>query len=96
MNDADADVDAGDGAARRDAEPPVDVATAVAYLQWGAIAALALLALVAVAGLYASLSELIDVWVAPRYRPPARAALNFAVLCASVAGLVGLLRRTRR
>lgn len=77
-------------------DPPVDVATAVTYLLWGAVAALALLALVAVVGLYTSLSEVIAVWVAPRYRPPARAALNFAVLCASVAGVVALLRRPRR
>jgi Ni/Fe-hydrogenase subunit HybB-like protein len=89
--------DAGeDPATGRDTEPAIDVPTAVSYLRWGAIAALALLAVVAGVGLYTSLSELIDVWVAPRYRPPARAGLNFAVLCVSVAGVVGLLRRTRR
>ena len=88
--------DAGEGpAAGRAADPPVDVETAVSYLRWGAVAALALLAVVAGVGLYTSLSAMVDVWVAPRYRPPARAALNFAVLCASVAGVVALLRRSR-
>jgi hypothetical protein len=63
------------------------------YLLWGAIAGLAVLAVVAAAGLYTSLSSLIDVWIGDRYRPLARAVLNFAVLCAAAAGIAVLLRR---
>ena len=63
------------------------------YLMWGAIVGLAVLAVVAAAGLYTSLSSLIDVWIGDRYRPLARAVLNFAVLCAAAAGIAVLLRR---
>jgi hypothetical protein len=63
------------------------------YLLWGAIAGLAVLAVVAAAGLYTSLSSLIDVWIGDPYRPLARAVLNFAVLCAAAAGIAVLLRR---
>jgi hypothetical protein len=63
------------------------------YLMWGAIVGLAVLAVVAAAGLYSSLSSLIDVWIGDQYRPLASAVLNFAVLCAAAAGIAVLLRR---
>ena len=63
------------------------------YLLWGAIAGLAVLAFVAAAGLYTSLTSLIDVWIGDRYQPLARTVLNFAVLCAAAAGIAVLLRR---
>ena len=71
----------------------LDAGTLTTYLLWGAIASLAVLAVVAAAGLYTSLSSLIDVWIGDRYRPLARAVLNFAVLCAAAAGIAVLLRR---
>lgn len=71
----------------------VDVATVVTYLQWGGLVALAILAVVAGVGIYTSIAAIIDVWVAEYYRPLARAAFNFAVLCVSVAGMFVLLRR---
>jgi hypothetical protein len=63
------------------------------YLLWGAVAALGVLAVVAAAGLYGSLSSIIDVWIGDRYRPFARAVLNFGVLCAAAAGVAICLRR---
>lgn len=76
--------------------PDIDVDTVVAYLMWGALVGLGILAVVATAGLYGSLSAIIDVWVARRYQPFARSALNFAVLCAAAAGIVAIARRLRR
>jgi Ni/Fe-hydrogenase subunit HybB-like protein len=73
----------------------VDVNAVVTYLQWGGIAALALLAAVAGVGVYTSVGAVIDVWVADRYRPLARAAFNAAVLCVALAGMFPLLRRVR-
>ena len=71
----------------------LDAGKLTTYLLWGAIASLAVLAVVAGAGLYTSLSSLIDVWIGDRYQPLARAVLNFAVLCAAAAGIAVLLRR---
>ncbi|WP_178916540.1 hypothetical protein [Natronomonas gomsonensis] len=75
--------------------PNVDVETVLAYLSWGGLVALGILAVVAGIGLYTSLSAVIDVWVADRFQPFARIGLNFAVLCVSIAGMVALLRRLR-
>jgi hypothetical protein len=112
MSDANADADtreepAGDepsGWSADDAEEPpesrrgpdIDVDTAVGYLMWGALVGLGILAVIATAGLYGSLSAIIDVWVARRYQPFARSALNFAVLCVAAAGIVVIARRLRR
>ncbi len=71
----------------------IEVEIVVRYLLWGALALFAILAVVAGVGLYSSLSAAIDVWVAERYRPLARAAFNFASLCVAVAGIVATLRR---
>jgi hypothetical protein len=76
--------------------PDIDVDAVVGYLMWGALVALGVLAAVATAGLYGSLSAIIDVWVASRYQPFARSALNFAVLCVAAAGIVAIARRLRR
>lgn len=75
--------------------PGVDVETVLAYLSWGGLVALGILAVVAGIGLYTSLSAVIDVWVADRFQPFARIGLNFAVLCVAIAGMVALLRRVR-
>jgi Ni/Fe-hydrogenase subunit HybB-like protein len=89
--------DDSEGATGEDASkgPNVDVQTVLAYLSWGGLVALGILAVVAGIGLYTSLSAVIDVWVADRFQPFARIGLNFAVLCASIAGMVALLRRVR-
>jgi hypothetical protein len=76
--------------------PDIDVDAVVRYLMWGALVGLGILAAVATAGLYGSLSAIIDVWVANRYQPFARSALNFAVLCVAAAGIVAIARRLRR
>lgn len=62
-------------------------------LWWGALFGFGILILVAGAGLYGSLGSVIDVWVADRYQPVARAGVNFALLCASIGGLVWTSRR---
>ncbi len=63
------------------------------YLLWGGLLVLGVLAVVATAGLYSSLSSVIDVWIGDRFRPIARAVLNFGVLCVAAAGIAVLLRR---
>lgn len=75
--------------------PDIDVETVLAYLSWGGLVALGILAVVAGIGLYTSLSAVIDVWIADRFQPFARIGLNFAVLCVAIAGMVALLRRVR-
>ena len=82
-------------AEERSKAPNVDVETVLAYLSWGGLVALGILAVVAGIGLYTSLSAVIDVWVADRFQPFARIGLNFAVLCVAIAGMVALLRRVR-
>lgn len=72
----------------------IDGAALVAYLERGAVFVLAVLVVVAGAGLYGSLGSIIDMWVASRYQPIARAAVDLAVLCVSVGGVLALLRRT--
>ncbi len=65
----------------------------VTALQWGVLFGFGLLILVAGAGLYSSLGSIIDIWVADRYQPIARAGVNLAILCAAVGGVVATLRR---
>lgn len=79
--------------ASADSSEEFDRETIVTYLQWGALIGLAILALVAGAGLYSSLGAMIDVWIAPEYQPIARSGLNLALLAAAVAGIVAVVRR---
>ncbi len=65
----------------------------VTALQWGVLLGFGLLILVAGGGLYSSLGSIIDIWVADRYQPIARAGVNLAILCAAVGGVVATLRR---
>lgn len=76
-----------------DSERGLDRETIVSYLQWGALFAFVLLVVIAGVGLYSSLGSIIDVWVANRYQPIARAGVNFALLCAAIGGVVATLRR---
>jgi hypothetical protein len=62
-------------------------------LRWGVLFVLGIVILVAGAGLYSSLGSIIDIWIADRYQPFARAGVNFALLCGAVAGVVATLRR---
>jgi Ni/Fe-hydrogenase subunit HybB-like protein len=71
----------------------IDVDTVLASLQWGALLVFGILAVVAGAGVYSSLSTLIDIWVVERYQPIARAGFNLAVLCIAVTGIFALSRR---
>jgi|GEM_PF-2260657 hypothetical protein len=61
--------------------------------RWGVLFVLGIVILVAGAGLYSSLGSIIDLWIADRYQPFARAGVNFALLCGAVAGVVATLRR---
>ena len=63
------------------------------YVRWSALLVLGIVVLIAGGGLYSSLGSIIDVWVADRYQPFARAGLNFALLCGAIAGIVATLRR---
>jgi len=71
----------------------VDPARVITYLLWGGVIALGVLAVVAAAGLYGSLTSIVDVWIGDRYQPFARAVLNFGVLCVAAAGIAVLVRR---
>lgn len=63
------------------------------YLFWGAFGLLSILAVVATAGLYTSVSSAIDVWVASDYEPIVRALFNLVVVLTCALGLSVLLRR---
>lgn len=87
-------LDAADGRTGEKAPRAVDEDRSMrAYLLWGGLVVLGVLSVVATAGLYSSLSSIIDVWVGDRYRPIARAVLNFGVLCVAGAGIAVILRR---
>jgi hypothetical protein len=79
-----------------DPEQGLDRETVLAYLQWGALFAFGVLALVAGAGIYGALGAIVDVWVADRYQPIARVGVNLALLCVAVAGAVATMRRIDR
>lgn len=83
----------GESEPNRPSESGLDTVRVVRYLQWGGLVALGLLAVIAGIGLYSSLSSIIDVWIADRYQPFARAGMNVAVLCVAGAGIAVLLRR---
>lgn len=61
--------------------------------RWGVLFVFGIVILVAGAGLYSSLGSVIDIWIADRYQPFARAGVNFALLCGAIAGVVATLRR---
>ena len=42
---------------------------------------------------HSSLGSIIDVWVADRYQPIARAGVNIALLCVAIGGVFAILRR---
>ncbi len=71
----------------------IDRDTIAQYLQWGALFAFAVLAVIAGVGLYGSLGSVIDIWVANRYQPIARAGVNLALLCAAIGGVLVTLHR---
>lgn len=77
----------------RDSGIGIDKASVVTYLHWGALFVFAVVVLVAGIGVYSSLGSIIDVWVADRYQPIARAGVNFALLCVAIGGVVATLRR---
>lgn len=77
----------------RDTVFGIDSERLATSLRWGVLFVLGVVILVAGGGLYSSLGAIIDVWVADRYQPIARAGLNFTLLCGAVAGVVATLRR---
>lgn len=64
-----------------------------AYLLWGTVAVLFLVGVVAFVGLYRSVGSIIDIWIAPDFRPLVRAAFNLAVVLVCALGLSVLIRR---
>lgn len=80
------------------AEPDVDEdgldrETVIEYLQWGALLAFAVLALVSGAGIYGGLGAIIDTWVADQFQPIARVGVNLSVLCVAIAGALATMHR---
>lgn len=57
------------------------------YLAWGGLGVCSLVALVGLVQFYGSVASVIDIWVAPKYEPMARAAFNLAVLLLGIAGV---------
>lgn len=57
------------------------------YLAWGGLGVCSLVALVGLFQFYGSVAAVIDIWVAPKYEPVARAAFNLAVLLVGIAGV---------
>ncbi len=64
-----------------------------AYLIWGTVAVLFLVGVIAFVGLYRSVGSIIDIWIAPDFRPLFRAAFNLAVVFVCALGLSVLIRR---
>jgi hypothetical protein len=71
----------------------IDSERLATFFRWGVLFVLGVVILVAGGGLYSSLGAIIDVWIADRYQPFARAGLNFALLCGAIAGVIATLRR---
>lgn len=65
----------------------------VAYLEWGAMAGLGLVALIAVFRFYFAASRAISVWISPDFEPVFQAAFNLVVLLLAATGIVVFARR---
>ncbi len=62
------------------------------YLVWGGLAVCSVVAVVALLRFYGSVTDAIDLWVDPKYRPVVHAAFNLAVLLTSLIGVSALVR----
>jgi hypothetical protein len=69
--------------------------TIEAYLQWGVLVALLLLAAASLIGFYSNATDAISLWVAPKYEPLFQAAFNLAVLLTAALGISYVLRSLR-
>lgn len=67
----------------------------VGYLEWGAVAGLGLVALVAVFRFYFAASRAIGIWISPDFEPVFQAAFNVIVLLFAATGIVFFVRRRR-
>ena len=67
----------------------------VSYLEWGAMAGLGLIALIAVFQFYFSASRAIGIWISPDFEPVFQAAFNIVVLLFAATGIVVFARRRR-
>lgn len=65
------------------------------FLNYGLLAGLLILALVAVVGVYTAVSSAISIWVTREWRPLFRAAFNLVVLLLAGAGIVWQAARMR-
>lgn len=64
-------------------------------MNYGLLAGLLILALVAVVGLYTAVSSAISIWVTREWRPLFRAAFNLVVLLLAGSGIVWQVARMR-
>jgi len=67
----------------------------VPYLEWGGLAGLGLVALVAVFRFYFAASRAIGIWISPDFEPLFQAAFNIVVLLFAAAGIAVFARRLR-
>lgn len=63
------------------------------FLNYGLLAGLLLLALVAAVGFYTAVSSAISIWVADEWQPLFRAGFNLAVLLLAGSGIAWQVRR---
>ncbi|MFC4439358.1 MULTISPECIES: hypothetical protein [Natrialbaceae] len=66
------------------------------YLGWAALGLCSVLALFALVQFYGSTTDVIDLWVEPRYQPLMHAAFNLLVLLGSLIGISLLVRELHR
>ncbi|AGB30655.1 hypothetical protein C488_10468 [Natrinema pellirubrum DSM 15624] len=67
-------------------------ATIRRYLVWGGLAVCSVVAVVALVRFYGSVTDAIDLWVDPKYRPLVHAAFNLTLLLTSLIGVSVLVR----
>lgn len=79
----------------REEEGGRDYRDVIAYLEWGAMAGLGLVALIAVFRFYFAASRAISVWISPDFEPVFQAAFNLVVLLLAATGIVVFARRRR-
>lgn len=78
---------------RQEDEDGRDYRDIISYLEWGAMAGLGLVALIAVFRFYFAASRAISVWISPDFEPVFQAAFNLVVLLLAATGIVVFARR---
>lgn len=89
---ADAGGSGGNSSSRTDVLDDQSTAEIWRYLGWAALGLCSVLALFALVQFYGSTTDVIDLWVEPRYQPLMHAAFNLLVLLGSLIGISLLVR----